>query len=159
MRWMILAVMAVMMGFGVATAEQKMDHSGMSHGSMDGMAHDMDGEVVRSTMVDGVHLTYRLINMHDRMGKMKGMEKMKGKVASHHLMVEAKPMDGSMMHNAKVGFLVQGPDGASQKAMAMGMSGGHGADIHMMKKGDYTIKVKVKAGSKVVRDSFVLPMN
>jgi len=136
--------------------EMKMDHK------MDMKGHDMgqSGNVIRTHTTDGMMLTYRLINMHDRMKNKPGMEKMAGKVASHHLMVDVKKADGGMVHNAKVGFMMTGPDGKEMKAMAMamamgmGMEGGHGADMNMMQKGKYKVNVKIKAGDKTVKDTF-----
>lgn len=132
--------------------EMKMEHK------MDMKGHDMDmgqsGNVIRTHTTDGMMLTYRLINMHERMKNKPGMEKMAGKVASHHLMVDVKKADGGMVHNAKVGFMMVGPDGKEMKAMAMGMEGGHGADMNMMQKGTYKVNVKIKAGDKTVKDTF-----
>ncbi|BCS97898.1 hypothetical protein DSLASN_35300 [Desulfoluna limicola] len=132
--------------------DMKMDHK------MDMKGHDMDmgpsGNVIRTHTIDGMKLTYRLINMHERMTNKPGMEMMADKVASHHMMVDVKSADGGMIHNAKVGFIMTGPDGKKTKAMAMGMEGGHGADMNMMKKGTYTVNVKIKAGDKTVKDTF-----
>jgi len=42
-----------------------------------------------------------------------------------------------------------------QKAMAMGMSGGFGADLDLSVKGKYVIKTKITAGDKKLMDKFV----
>ena len=154
----LLALLAL--GFSAFASAEK--GHGSSHGkdmamdhSMEMKGHDMDmGEVIRTHTVDDVTLTYRLIDMHQRMKDMEGMESMAGKVASHHLMLDVKGKNGAMVHDAKVGFVITDPDGKEVKTMAMGMAGGHGADVEMMQKGTYTLKVKVKAGDKVVKDSF-----
>lgn len=138
------------------------EHGSSDHGdkmhmdhSMDMKGHDMGmGEVIRTHTVDDLTLTYRLIDMHQRMKEMEGMESMSGKVASHHLMLDVKGKNGVMVHDAKVGFVITDPAGKEVKIMAMAMGGGHGADVEMKQSGTYTLKVKVKAGDKVVKDSF-----
>ncbi|WP_300669821.1 hypothetical protein [Desulfoluna sp.] len=137
---------------------KKMQETKMNTGKMKGhdmeTSMDMDETVIRTHTTDGVTLTYRLIDMQKRMENMEGMEKMKGKVASHHLMVNVKKSDGSLAHDARVGFLVTGPDGKKKKIMAMGMGGGHGADVDMKQKGNYKVTVKIKIGEKTVKDTF-----
>jgi len=115
---------------------------------------DMEGKVIRTHNIDGLRLTYRLINMQARMKNMEGMEKMADKVASHHLMVDVKKIGGGMIDDAKVGFMFTSPDGKEHKAMAMSMKGGHGADVDMKKRGKYKVAVKIKAGDKTVTDEF-----
>lgn len=112
------------------------------------------GKVIRTQKKDGLTLTYRLVDMKERMAKMAGMEMMKETMASHHLMVGVAKEGGGMVADAKVGFVVTGPDGKERKGMAMGMDGGHGADVDMKAKGKYTVKAKVKVGEKVTMDEF-----
>ncbi|VVS92711.1 hypothetical protein [Desulfoluna spongiiphila] len=148
----------------ITLAAAGQEHGASGHGkdmtmdhSMEMKGHDMGmgaGDVIRTHTTDGMTLTYRLIDMHQRMKNMEGMESMAGKVASHHLMLDVKGADGGMVHDAKVGFAVTSPDGKKVKTMAMGMAGGHGADVAMMQKGTYTVSVKIKAGDKVVKDTF-----
>jgi len=134
--------------------EQKMGMK--NHGMGMGMGMGGSGDVIRTHSTGGMTLTYRLINMHERMKDKPGMEKMANKVASHHLMVDVKRADGGMVHDARVGFVVTGPDGKKMKsmAMAMGMEGGHGADVDMKQKGKYKVSVKIKVGEKIVKDTF-----
>ena len=54
----------------------------------------------------------------------------------------------------KVGFLVTGPDGSKQKAMAMGMKGAYGANMDFSQKGVYSIKTKAVFGDKKLFDQF-----
>ena len=49
----------------------------------------------------------------------------------------------------------EGPGGAKQKLMAMGMQGAYGANVDFLKKGVYTIKVKCVIGDKKLFDRFV----
>ena len=113
-------------------------------------------EVVRVHTLEGVKLTYQLIDMKARMAKMEGMKGMEGKMASHHLMLEVKKAGGGAVAGVSVGFKVTAPDGTVQKAMAMHMKGGHGADVDMAQKGTYQVAVKIGVGSRIIRDSFTL---
>jgi hypothetical protein len=71
---------------------------------------------------------------------------------THHLMLNVTGSDN--LKNAKVGFVITDPDGKKTNAMAMGMSGGFGADVNMMKKGEYKIKTKFVSGEKKLMDEF-----
>ena len=73
---------------------------------------------------------------------------------THHLMVYVIGPDGHAVQEAKLGYLVEGPDGAKQKLMAMGMQGAYGANVNFNKKGMYTIKVKCLVGDKKLFDRF-----
>ncbi len=109
------------------------------------------GEMIRETKIDGYGFMYHLVDM---VGNMKGMEDMQQMKATHHLMVFIKAPHGHAVENAKVGYMVTGPDGEKQKAMAMGMSGGFGADVNLKQKGTYTISTKVVEGNKKLVDKF-----
>ena len=125
-------------------AEEKMDHSGMSHGSH-------AGQLIRETMVEGYGLTYRLIDMQARMKDMADMPEME---ATHHLMLFVHHPEEKSIEQPNVGFLVEGPNGKTQKVMAMAMSGGFGADLDLSEKGDYTIKSKAVFGEIKLIDGF-----
>ncbi len=162
----ILAILSlILLALVTTTAQAEMDHSGhqghdhsMHQEKPNQNEHDMhaghkcqhDNGAMRQTMIDGHHIRYELIDMRGRMGNMNMPADMK----SHHLMVYIKDAANNVVEKAKTGFLVIGPDGTKQKAMAMGMGGGYGADINLMEKGAYTIKTKVVAGSKKLSDSF-----
>ena len=73
---------------------------------------------------------------------------------THHLMVYVKDADGHAVEGAKLGYLVEGPDGAKQKLMAMGMQGAFGANANFKTKGTYTVKTKFLAGDKKLLDKF-----
>lgn len=126
-------------------------HAG--HGSH---SSDPDEKEVRQAMVDGHHLTYRLIDMHAKMAGLKSGKYDLSKVKSHHLMLLVHAPDGKLLSDARVGYLVTGPDGSSQQVMAMAMSGGYGGDIDLQQKGTYTVKAKAIAGEKTLRDQFTL---
>lgn len=142
------------------------DMKGMDHGSMKGMDHgavkgtdhgtaaagERHGRKIREAKVEGHVLEYYLIDAAEMMkGKpMEGhdMSRMK----SHHLMLFiAGP--GGPVTGAKVGFKVEGPSG-EQKAMAMAMEGGYGADVDLKAPGVHEIKTKAVAGETTLIDAF-----
>lgn len=121
--------------------DMKMDHtkSAGDHGeTMDHSQHM--GEKIHESKVEDYQLAYHLLNMEDR--------------ATHHMMVYILAPDGGKVVDAKVGYLVNGPDGAKQKLMAMGMKGAYGADLDFKQKGTYTVKMKVVTGDKKFMDEF-----
>ncbi|GAB4259023.1 MAG: hypothetical protein Kow0092_06990 [Deferrisomatales bacterium] len=141
---------------------------GMGQGAMQGMnmkgGMDMGamGQQIHESTVDGYRLTYRVIDMKQKMEAMKGMKgmsmDMKGmdlsQMKSHHLMVFLVDPAGQPVTDGKVGYKVVGPDGAEQKAMAMGMKGGFGADVDFKAKGTYSVKMKAVAGETKLLDAF-----
>ncbi len=131
----------------------KMDHSKMNSETM--------GDMIHESMAGGHMLAYHLIDNKAQMDKIKDMKGMKGmkmgsgaaQMKSHHLMTY--PMkDGKPLGGAKVGYQIEGPDGAKQQAMAMEMKGGYGADVELGKKGVYKIKMKAAKGDTKILDSF-----
>ena len=121
--------------------DMKMDHtkSAGDHGkTMDHSQHI--GEKIHESKVEGYELAYHLLNMKDR--------------ATDHLMVYIMAPDGGKVEDAKVGYLVNGPDGAKQKMMAMGMKGAYGADLDFKQKGSYTVKLKAVTGDQKLLDEF-----
>ncbi len=99
------------------------------------------GTQIHQSVVEGYRLEYRLVELP-------GQEIL-------HLMVYIQDPEGGNIGQAKVGFLVIGPDGTKQKVMAMGMKGAFGADVDLRKKGQYTIKTKVVTSEKTLIDKFV----
>lgn len=112
------------------------------------MGHD--GDAIHTSTVDGITMTYKLIDMRESMKK---MGHSMGAMATHHLMVFAKGPDGPVM--GKAGYVITDPDGKTEKAMCMAMGDGFGADIHMIQPGTYTVKTKVATeGGKTLMDEF-----
>ncbi len=110
------------------------------------------GMKIHESSRDGYTFEYRLINMKEKMEKLKNMPEIKD---THHLMVFVKDSHGSFVKTAKVGYLIQKKEsGAVQKKMAMAMSNGFGADITIAAGSHYLIKTKVIAGSKKLMDEF-----
>ena len=123
------------------------------HHDMDQMDHSGHrGANIHNSTVDGYSLAYHLIDMRE---KMKDMENMPEMQATHHMMVYVTGPDGAVLAQAKVGYLVEGPDGSKQRLMAMGMGDGFGADVDFGTSGAYTVKTKAVANSTTLRDQFI----
>lgn len=118
------------------------------------MAMDMhhDTENIHTSTVDGHTLTYQLMDMRENIKAMDHKAHMESMTRTHHLMVFIKGPSGPV--SGKTGFMVSGPDGKTEKVMCMAMGEGYGADVTMAKPGSYTIKTRVAAGDKVLKDSF-----
>lgn len=113
-----------------------------------------EDETIRHTTVDGYHLTYKLIDMREKMKAM-GHDHSAQKMATHHLMLFIKDSGGQTVKNAKVGYLVTDTGTARETVMAMAMGHGYGSDITLAKQGEYAIKAKAVIGRKKIIDSFV----
>lgn len=101
---------------------------------------DSPGVKIHTSTVDGYEFNYFLYHFPER--------------KTQHLMVAVTGPEGTPLEQGKMGFLVTGPDGAKQKAMAMGMKGAYGADMDFSQKGLYTIKTKAVFGDKKRFDRF-----
>ena len=112
------------------------------------------GKQIHESTVNEYSLAYNLIDMGDAGAEMKGHEGHEGSAPTHHLMVYIIDPEGNPVNEAKVGFLVKGPEGKQQKVMAMGMAGGYGADISLQHPGKYTIRTKAVARDETLLDSF-----
>ena len=141
-----LAALLVTFTSGIPVLADSHEHD---MGQMDHSGHR--GPNVHNSMVDGHHLAYHLIDMREKMKDMENMPEMK---ATHHMMVYVTGPDGAVLAQAKVGYLVVGPDGQQQKLMAMGMSDGFGADVDFGAPGAYTVKTKAVANGTTLRDEF-----
>lgn len=108
-------------------------------------ANEMDhsshlGKKIHETAVDGYRLAYHLLELD--------------KGAGHHLMVYITAPEGKKFEEAKLGFLIKGPDGSTQKLMAEGMKGAFGANVDFKTVGAYMIKMKAVIGVKKLIDAF-----
>lgn len=99
-----------------------------------------EGVQIHTSTVEGYGLAYTLYHFPER--------------KTWHLMVAITGPEGSEVEKGKVGFLVVGPDGSKQKAMAMGMKGAYGADVDLAEKGVYRVKTKAVVGGKKLFDTF-----
>ena len=96
---------------------------------------------IHRSVVDGYRFEYYLLDLPGK--------------ETQHMMVYIQDPEGNSIRDAKVGFLIIGPDGTKQKTMTMGMKGAFGADISFQKKGRYTVKTKAVTGGKKLFDKFV----
>ena len=120
---------AVLIFFGVGLALPAFSQDSKS-------ATDHSGHLgvkIHESTIEGYGFAYHLIDIQ------KGTEEM-------------KDMKGS--NEANMTHLVEGPDGAKQKLMAMGMQGAFGANANFKTKGTYTVKTKFLAGDKKLLDKF-----
>lgn len=116
----------------------------MEHGGK--MMHKSN--VAHEEVIDGIKVTFKIMNMKEHM---KGMQMPKGMKDTDHLMVEFKEVKtGKTIAEGKVKVKIMGPDKSEQvKDLtgmgSMGTMGGHfGADFDLSKKGKYGVMAKFK---------------
>ena len=144
----ILFVVPILFAFALALP-------GFSQNSGSAIDHSGHiGSVVHESTVEGYSFAYHLIDIRKDPEKIKGMEGTKAADQTHHLMVYVMDPDGQAVQEAKLGYLVEGPDSAKQKLMTMGMQGAYGANANFKQKGMYTIKAKCLIGDKKLFDRF-----
>ena len=112
------------------------------------------GIVIHESEIEGYRFAYHLIDIQKGTEEMKEMKGSKEADMTHHLMVYVMDPDGLAVEEAKLGYLVEGPDGAKQKLMTMGMQGAYGANVNLKNKGMYTVKTKFLVGDKKLLDKF-----
>ena len=141
---------AVLIFFGVALA-----HLAFSQDSKSATDHSEHlGVKIHESTIEGYGFAYHLIDIQKGPEEMKDMKGSNEADMTHHLMVYVMDPDGRAVEEAKLGYLVEGPDGAKQKLMTMGMQGAYGANVNFKNKGTYTIKAKFLAGDKKLFDRF-----
>jgi hypothetical protein len=116
------------------------------------MHHGHSGKDIHTSSQGDYTFAYQLIDMTGNIKKMKKMPGMEHMTATHHLM--ANVGGSAIPKNSKVGFVITDPDGKKEKVMAMKMGAGFGADVTMMKKGEYKIKVKFMFGDEKLMEEF-----
>lgn len=129
--------------------------SSMSHGSHDQEATTHSGhagQMIHESTVDGYRLAYHLIDMAEKMKDMNVSAPTQ--MGTHHLMVYVQSPDGQETKNARVGYLIVGPDNTRQKAMTMAMTSGFGADVSFKAKGTYVVSTKIVVGDRKILDNF-----
>ena len=112
------------------------------------------GVMIHESAIEGYRFAYHLIDMRKPTEDMKDMKGSEEADTTHHLMVYVKDPNGHAVEAAKLGYLVEGPDGTKQKLMTMGMQGAYGANVNFKTKGTYTVKTKFLAGDKKLLDRF-----
>jgi len=122
----------------------KMEHGGQ-------MMHK--GTVAYEEVVDGVKVTFKVLDMKEHMKSMK-MEMPKGMKETHHIMVEFKDAKtGKPLTQGEVKVKVIAPDKSEQTKDLMGMEGHFGADFDLSKKGKYGVMAKFKLADGKVRSA------
>lgn len=112
------------------------------------------GVMIHESEIEGYRFAYHLMNIQKGTAEMNDMQGSKEADKTHHLMVYVMDPDGRAVEAAKLGYLVEGPDGAKQKLMTMGMQGAYGANVNFKNKGTYRIKAKFLAGDTKLFDKF-----
>lgn len=149
---MALTVLLITLPGSLGVLADSHEHDMGQMDQMDQMDHSGHrGANIQNSTVDGHGLAYHLIDLREKMKDMENMPEMK---ATHHMMVYVVSPDGAPVAEAKVGFLVIGPDGQQQRLMAMGMQDGFGADVDFKAAGAYTVRTKAVAGDTTLLDEF-----
>jgi hypothetical protein len=147
-KWMIFFVIPILFGIALVLP-------GFSQNS--GSAIDHSGHVgvmIHESTIEGYRFAYHLIDIRKNPAEMQDMKGSTEADKTHHLMVYVMDPDGHAVEKAKLGYLVEGPNGVKQKLMTMGMQGAYGANVNFKNKGSYTIKTKIVAGDKKLFDRF-----
>jgi hypothetical protein len=138
-----------------AMAAMEHDHGAMKMDQDNGamkMDHDHDGMMAKGKMaheevVDGVKVTFKVMDMREQMKDMpKGMKE------THHIMLMFKDAKtGTPLNEGEVKVKVMGPDKSEQTKELMGMGGHFGADFSLPKAGKYGVMAKFKLKDGKVR--------
>lgn len=132
-RKMILVTIVVLAALVPSIAVQQAFASDVDHSTH-------VGEKIHTSTIDGYNLAYHLLDLPNK--------------DAHHLMTYVVNPQGKSVIEAKVGYLVIGPDGKKQKVMAMLMNESFGGDVDFTVKGTYTVKAKAVVGTEKLIDSF-----
>ena len=98
------------------------------------------GEKIHESKVDNYVLAYHVLDLPGTDAK--------------HLMTYITDIHGNAISEAKVGYLIKGPGGTTQKIMAMAMKDAFGGNANLSIKGIYKIKTKVVVKGKKLMDQF-----
>lgn len=146
---LITAALAIAVSAPVAATAMEHNHGSMHEGH--GSQMTQMGKVVHQQVVEGVKVTFKIMDMKEQM---KGMEMPKGMKETHHLMAEfADAKTGKAITEGEVRVKVVGPDKSEQTKDLMGMEGHFGGDFDFSKKGKYGVLVKFKLADKKVSSS------
>lgn len=137
-KYLSVLLVALIIGWLASAAFAATGHD--THNTTDHTGHI--GEKIHESAVEGYRLAYHLLELPGREAK--------------HLITYIIDRTGKPVKDAKVGYLVVGPDGKEQTVMAMSMQDSFGGDVDFSLKGKYTIKSKAVVGSKNLLDSFTL---
>ncbi|MDY0220477.1 MAG: hypothetical protein RBR67_05025 [Desulfobacterium sp.] len=138
----VLLILFSLVSAGITLADSEIpDHDMSSSGKI--------GDLFHESVVDGYMLSYYLLDLREQTGNgSKEMDK------PHHIMVYIMDKQHRAVLKGTVGFMIKGPGGTTQKAMAMYMSEGFGITADMRNKGVYTITAKALVGDSQLVDRF-----
>lgn len=145
--------------FLTASMAGAMDHSKGDMANTPQSADKIDevkrlGVHIQTSNLDKVRFEYNLLEMKKAAVAKMEMDHSAGTLKSQHLMLFAADKMGKAISGAKVGYQVTGPDGKIQRAIAMAMTAGYGADVEMTAKGKYEVKTKLVKDDLQVVDTF-----
>lgn len=139
---------AAVLALSAPLASFAMDHDSMpmDHGSMDHKhSGHMMGNVAHEEVVDGVKVTFTVMDYKGRMKEM-GMKE------THHVMVMFKDAkSGKALTSGEVKVKVMSPDKSEQTKNLMGMGDGFGADFTLPARGKYGVMAKFKLADGKVK--------
>lgn len=124
----IISLTLAMLPIGAAFSDENMDHTGHV------------GEKIHTSTINGYALAYHILDLPGK--------------TERHLMVYIKDPQGKTITSGKTGYLIKGPDGKTQKVMAMAMKEAFGGDVDFTAKGSYAIRVKAVVGDDKLIDAF-----
>jgi len=146
---LIIAALTIAASVPMTVSAAQHDHTSVHEGHGSHMAQA--GTVVHQQVVDGVKVTFRLLDIKKQM---KGMEVPKGMKETHHLMAEfADAKNGKPITEGEVKVKVVGPDQSEQTKDLRGMEGHFGADVIMAKAGKYGVMCKFRVKDGKARSS------
>lgn len=145
----VFAIVALLSSAPLAMAADS-GHSGHGGSTQTEPGGQTEGNIYEA-VVEGYRLTYQFFDLPA--GNKAGQEDM-SKVKTHHLMLFLVGPDGKPTPSSQTGFVIQSPDGAEQKILAMAMGDGAGADVSLNGKGKFIIKSKSVVNGKTLIDQF-----
>jgi hypothetical protein len=98
------------------------------------------GVKIHESTIQGYHFAYHILDLPGR--------------EERHLMTFIQNPEGLSVTEAKVGYLINGPNNVKQKVMAMAMKDSFGGDVNFIEKGTYTVRMKALVGDRKLIDEF-----
>lgn len=148
---MLIAVALLVLSLPLMATAMEHDHAGQHVAQATQGDHMMQaGSIAHKEVVDGVRVTFSVIDMRASMKDMPA----KGVMETHHLMLmftDAKT--GRHLNEGEVKIKVVGPNKSEQVKSLESMSGHFGADFAMGAKGKYGIISKFRMSDGKVRSS------
>ncbi|MDD2321958.1 MAG: hypothetical protein PHO83_18085 [Geobacteraceae bacterium] len=147
-----LIIAAATLALSVPLTVGAMEHDG--HGTAHAQQGDQmihAGSVAHQEVVDGVKVTFSVIDMR---ASIKGTAAVKEMKETHHLMLMfADAKTGKHLNEGTVKIKIVAPDKSEQMKSLEGMGGHFGSDVAMPAKGKYGIMAKFLLKDGKVRSS------